>query len=50
MDAADRAFFEENGFINLGKVFDDEETAYFQHVVTQKPSVRRLADRIRSSR
>lgn len=30
MDAAGRAFFEKNGFINLGKVFDEDETAYFR--------------------
>ena len=38
MDADGREFFEENGFINLGKILDDQETAYFRNMFDEDRS------------
>ena len=32
MELTDRVFFQRNGFINLGKVLDDDEVAHFHEL------------------
>ena len=32
MTSQDRDFFAQNGFINLGRILDDEDVSYFQNL------------------